>query len=83
VLNSERASKSEVRAPSWERQAMLEYLQDAAIGNAGAVSARKVLAPTVVKMSGSDLADFEADRRQQVLHDRIAELRARAHNGGR
>lgn len=81
VVNSERAAKSEQFAPvveNWEKQAMVEWLQDAAVGSVAPVTSRKPLPTHTVKMSGADLADFEADRRQQVLHDRIAELRRRA-----
>ena len=60
-----------------EAAMMAEYLMDAEVGSASAVTSRP-MTPYTVKMSGADLADFEADRRQQVLHDRIAELRRRA-----
>jgi hypothetical protein len=84
-LTADRAASSEWFAPTietsdtpaWEKQAMVEWLQDAAVGSTAPITSRKVLAPTVVKMDGYALADFEADRRQQVLHDRIAELRRR------
>jgi hypothetical protein len=77
------ADTTKVAAPlsvdtPWEKQAMLDYLQDAEVGHAGAISTRRPLPAHTVKMSGYALADFEADRRQQVLHDRIAELRRRA-----
>jgi hypothetical protein len=62
---------------SVEAAMMAEYLMDAEVGSVAHVTRRPVTAYTV-KMSGADLAEFEADRRQQVLHDRIAELRRRA-----
>jgi hypothetical protein len=88
-LTADRAASMEWFAPvgkalSADAQMMAEYLMDAEVGHAGAVSARKPLPAHTVKMSGADLADFEADRRQQLMHDRIAVLRQRAiNNGGR